>query len=46
MAILAYREGMIAYLKEGRQERSEEKLHQTSGYETRGDSPILGALFA
>jgi uncharacterized protein Yka (UPF0111/DUF47 family) len=38
MAILAYQEDMIAYLKEGWQERTEEKLHQISGYEPRGDS--------
>jgi uncharacterized protein Yka (UPF0111/DUF47 family) len=37
MAILAYQEGMTAYLKEGWQERTDEKLRQISGYETRGD---------
>ncbi|MGR9037011.1 MAG: DUF47 domain-containing protein [Gammaproteobacteria bacterium] len=38
MAILAYQEGMIAYLKEGWQEKAEEKLQQISSYEIRGDS--------
>jgi predicted phosphate transport protein (TIGR00153 family) len=37
MAILAYQEGMIAYLKEGWQEKAEEKLLQISAYESRGD---------
>jgi predicted phosphate transport protein (TIGR00153 family) len=38
MAILAYQEGMIAYLKEGWLEASEEKLQQISSYESRGDN--------
>lgn len=38
MAILAYQEGMIAYLKEGWLEKTEEKLQQIAGYESRGDS--------
>jgi predicted phosphate transport protein (TIGR00153 family) len=37
LAILAYQEGMTAYLKEGWQETAEEKLQQISAYETRGD---------
>ena len=36
-AILAYQEGMIAYLKDGWQEKAEEKLDQISAYESRGD---------
>ncbi len=36
-AILAYQEGMTAYLKEGWQETAEEKLQQISAYESRGD---------
>jgi uncharacterized protein len=38
MAVLAYQEGMTAYLKEGWLEASEEKLQQISSYESRGDS--------
>jgi predicted phosphate transport protein (TIGR00153 family) len=38
MAILAYQDGMMAYLKEGWQETAEEKLQQISAYETRGDN--------
>ncbi|MDD1611776.1 MAG: DUF47 family protein [Methylococcaceae bacterium] len=37
MGVLAYQEGMIAYLKEGWQEKAEEKLQQISEYERRGD---------
>jgi len=37
MAILAYQEGMIAYLKDGWREKTEEKLQQISAYESRGD---------
>jgi uncharacterized protein Yka (UPF0111/DUF47 family) len=37
MAILAYQEGMTAYLKEGWQKTAEEKLEQISAYESRGD---------
>ena len=37
MGVLAYQEGMIAYLKEGWQEKAEEKLKQISEYEKRGD---------
>ncbi|WP_024297167.1 DUF47 family protein [Methylomicrobium lacus] len=37
MAILAYQEGMIAYLKEGWTETAEDKLQQISAFETRGD---------
>ena len=37
MAVLAYQEGMIAYLKEGWLEATEEKLQQICSYESRGD---------
>jgi predicted phosphate transport protein (TIGR00153 family) len=37
MAVLAYQEGMIAYLKEGCSEATEEKLQQICSYEARGD---------
>jgi hypothetical protein len=37
MAVLAYQEGMVAYLKEGWLETSEEKLQQISSYESSGD---------
>lgn len=37
MAVLAYQEGMIAFLKGGWLEPSEEKLQQISSYESRGD---------
>ncbi|MGJ0485772.1 MAG: DUF47 family protein [Methylomicrobium sp.] len=37
MAILAYQEGMIAYLKDGWREKAEENLQQISAYESRGD---------
>jgi uncharacterized protein len=37
MAVLAYQEGMVAYLKDGWLEASEEKLQQISLYESRGD---------
>lgn len=35
MAVLAYQEGMIAFLKGGWLEPSEEKLQQISSYEAR-----------
>jgi len=38
MAILAYQEGMIAYLKEGWTETTEDKLQQIAAFESRGDS--------
>lgn len=38
MAVLAYQEGMIAFLKEGWLEATDEKLQQISTYESRGDS--------
>jgi predicted phosphate transport protein (TIGR00153 family) len=38
MAVLAYQEGMIAFLKGGWVETTEEKLQQISSYEARGDS--------
>jgi uncharacterized protein Yka (UPF0111/DUF47 family) len=38
VAVPAYQEGMIAYLKEGWQEKAEEKLGQISTYESRSDS--------
>ena len=38
MTVLAYREGMLAYIKDGWLEVSEEKLQQISSYEARGDS--------
>ena len=38
MAVLAYQEGMIAYIKEGWLDASEEKVQQISSYEFRGDS--------
>jgi uncharacterized protein Yka (UPF0111/DUF47 family) len=38
MAVLAYQEGMIAFLKGGWLETTEEKLQQISSYESRGDS--------
>jgi len=38
MAVLAYQEGMIAYLKEGWLVAAEEKLQQISSYESRGDN--------
>jgi predicted phosphate transport protein (TIGR00153 family) len=37
MAVLAYQDGMIAYLKEGWLEATEEKLQQICSYESRGD---------
>ncbi|MGZ8181836.1 MAG: DUF47 family protein [Methylobacter sp.] len=37
MAILAYQEGMIAYLKEDWSETTEEKQQQICSYESRGD---------
>ena len=38
MAVLAYQEGMVAYLKDGWLEATEEKLQQISSYESRGDN--------
>jgi len=38
MAVLAYQEGMIAFLKGGWLEATEEKLQQISSYESQGDS--------
>jgi uncharacterized protein len=38
MAVLAYQEGMIAFLKGGWIEITEEKLQQISSYESRGDN--------
>ena len=38
MAVLAYQEGMVAYLKEGWLAVAEEKLQQIAAYESRGDS--------
>ena len=38
MAILAYQQGMIAYIKEGWSEVTEEKQQQIGSYESRGDS--------
>ena len=38
MAVLAYQEGMIAFLKGGWLETTEEKLQQISSYESRGDN--------
>lgn len=38
MAVLAYQEGMIAYLKEGWAATAEDKLQQIAAYESRGDS--------
>jgi uncharacterized protein len=37
MAVMAYQEGMIAYLKEGSSEATEEKQRQICSYESRGD---------
>ena len=37
MAVLAYQDGMVAYLKEGWLEAAEEKLQQICAYESRGD---------
>lgn len=38
MTVLAYQEGMVAYLKEGCSEVTEEKLQQICTYELRGDN--------
>jgi len=38
MAILAYQEGMIAYLKDGWAQTAEDKLQQIAAFESRGDS--------
>lgn len=38
MAVLAYQDGMVAYLKEGWLEATEEKLQQICSYESRGDN--------
>lgn len=38
MAILAYQEGMIAYLKEGWAETTEDKQQQIAAYEAKGNS--------
>lgn len=37
MAVMAYQDGMVAYLKEGWLEATEEKLQQICSYESRGD---------